>query len=83
LDWDYKNKHLDISIPGYVQKRLKQYNHPPKRPQHCPYSPLPIKYGAAAQDALPHDVSKPLDEKGKHRIQKVWGVSYIMAEHWI
>eukprot|EP00804_Cyclotella_cryptica_P022288 CCRYP_018106-RB/>CCRYP_018106-RB protein AED:0.46 eAED:0.46 QI:0/0/0/1/0/0/2/0/151 len=33
LHWDYNNKHLDISMPGYVNKQLTKYNHlRPKKP---------------------------------------------------
>jgi hypothetical protein len=41
LTWDYENRHVDLSMPAYVQKQLTRYNHAkPKRPQHCPYVPI-------------------------------------------
>ena len=74
LEWDYKNRTCDISMPHYVQKQLTRYDHPsPRRPQNCPYSPNPIKYGRKAQEPLPEDKSPPLDEKGKKYIQQVVG----------
>jgi hypothetical protein len=27
LDWDYDNRHVDISMPGYIKKKLQEYNH--------------------------------------------------------
>ena len=40
LDWDYKNRTVDISMPGYIKKKLQEYEHArPNKPQNCPYSP--------------------------------------------
>ena len=58
----------------YVGKQLLRYNHPhPEKPQHCPYSPNPIKYGKDNQETVPCDTSPKLDEKGKKRIQQIIG----------
>ena len=74
LDWDYKNRHVDLSMPAYVQKQLTRYEHKtPSRPQHCPYTPHPIKYGKDNQTVDPIDDSPPLDEAGKKYIQQVVG----------
>ena len=27
LEWDYKNGHVDISMPGYIRKKLQEYGH--------------------------------------------------------
>jgi hypothetical protein len=49
LKWDYHHRTLDISMPGYIHKQLQKYRHNcPKRPQHCPYSPLPKQHGSEA-----------------------------------
>jgi hypothetical protein len=49
LNWDYNVRTLDISMPGYNKKILQKYkHHVPPKPQHCPYSPSPIQYGAKA-----------------------------------
>jgi hypothetical protein len=38
LKWDYKNRTLDISMPGYVDAALQRFQHPPPtKPQHSPY----------------------------------------------
>jgi hypothetical protein len=36
LAWDYKNCTCDLSMPGYVARALKRFQHPePTRPQHA------------------------------------------------
>jgi len=33
LDWDYKNRQVHISMPGYVEKALQHFKHDhPKKP---------------------------------------------------
>jgi hypothetical protein len=27
LDWDYANRTVDISMPGYIRKKLHEYNY--------------------------------------------------------
>ena len=74
LDWNYTDKYVDISMPGYIKKKLKQYDHAfPNRAQSCPYSPEPKSYGAKAQAPLPEDNSKPLDKNGIRKIQQIVG----------
>ena len=75
LDWNYDAGYVDISMPGYIKKKLHEYGHvcPPNRIQTCPYSPEPKTYGAKAQAPLPSDDSKPLDKKGVLKIQQIVG----------
>jgi hypothetical protein len=74
LDWNYNKRYVDISMAKYVGKQLLRYDHPhPEKPQHCPYSPNPIKYGKDNQETVPCDTSPKLDEKGKKRIQQIVG----------
>ena len=74
LEWDYNNRTVDLSMPGYVKKQLIRYEHSsPRRPQHCPYAPNPIQYGKKAQAPPPEDTSPPLDKEGKKYIQQVVG----------
>jgi len=75
LNWNYKAGHVDISMPGYIKKKLHEYGHIyPKRIQTCPYSPEPKSYGAKAQAPLPSDYSKPLDKNGILKVQKNCGI---------
>ncbi len=74
LEWNYDKRYVDISMPGYIKKKLHEYGHAlPKRLQTCPYSPAPKAYGANAQAPFPIDASLPLDTKGIRRIQKIVG----------
>lgn len=67
LDWDYHNRTLDISLPGYIDNVLQRFEHKtPTKPQHCPFQPTPRKYGTAAQAPLPPDTSNRLDLSGTH-----------------
>jgi len=50
LQWDYDNRTVDISMPNYIKKKLQEYNHVlPKKPQYCPYQPVPKQFGTEAQ----------------------------------
>jgi hypothetical protein len=74
LDWNYKNGYVDISMPGYIKKKLQEYGHMiPDRVQTCPYSPEPISYGAKAQAPIAPDTTPLLDAKGIKRVQKIVG----------
>jgi len=49
-------------------KQMTKYGHVvPLKPQHCPYSPNPIKYGKDNQAPSPLDDSPLLDAAGKKR----------------
>ena len=49
LRWNYEKRHLDISMPGYIEKLLTRHNHVPlKHAQHSPYKAPPKKYGLSA-----------------------------------
>jgi len=38
LEWDYKQGHVTISMTGYIQKLLQQFQHsPPTKPEHLPH----------------------------------------------
>jgi len=74
LEWNYNEGYVDISMPGYVIKQLIRYAHPhPTKQRHSPYDPDPKTYGKAAQEIPPEDISAPLDEKGKKRIEQIVG----------
>jgi hypothetical protein len=47
LTWDYHQRTVDLSMPGYIQQALHKFQHPhPTRPQHSPHQHKEIKYGA-------------------------------------
>ena len=74
LKWDYINRHVDISMPRYIDKLLARFNHsPPAKPQHSPHAAPPRKFGQAAQDPTDHDTSPLLPPPRVTRIQQIVG----------
>jgi hypothetical protein len=74
LDWDYVGRTVDISMPGYIKKKLQEYKHVlPGRIQYCPYSPEPKKFGSDAQAPLLPDATPVLNAKGIKQIQQIVG----------
>eukprot|EP00978_Attheya_sp_CCMP212_P014794 scaffold37878_cov107-Attheya_sp.AAC.4 len=74
LEWDYKARTCDISLPGYVERALHRFQHQPaKRPQHSPHAHQKPIYGAAQQLTIPEDISTPLDSDGILRLQEIVG----------
>ena len=72
LQWDYKNRDLFISMPGYVEKTLKKYKHPaPITPQHSPYPIPPRKYGKESQVPDTPDTSPLVSPDEKKRVQQI------------
>jgi hypothetical protein len=59
LKWDYENKHVELSMPGYMKDALHKFQHPmPKRPQYAPHNWTVLDYGQHIQYA-PLPVSSP------------------------
>ena len=74
LDWDYVRRQVHLSMPGYVAKALKQFQHiAPKRKQNAPFPSAKIEYGAKQQFVKQDKPSPPLNKKGKRFIQQVCG----------
>ncbi len=74
LKWNYAKHHVNLATVKYVIKQLTKYGHiAPLKPQHCPYSPNPIKYGKDNQAPSPLDDSPLLDEAGKKCVQQIFG----------
>jgi hypothetical protein len=74
LEWDYVGRTVDISMPGYIKKKLQEYKHLlPGRIQNCPYSPEPKQFGSDAQAPLVPDETALLDARGIKRIQQIVG----------
>jgi hypothetical protein len=39
LHWNYANKYVDLSMPGYIKDALHKFQHPlPKHPQYAPHN---------------------------------------------
>lgn len=74
LDWDYENRTVDLSMPGYVDKALQRFEHPPTtKPEHAPHAWTEPQYGAKTQMTSDPDSSPPLDKPGITRLQEVIG----------
>ena len=73
LDWDYKKQQMHLSMPNYVKKALKQFQHIAGKLQHSPYPSVPIQYGAKTQYATQELTAPLLDNKAKRFIQQVCG----------
>ena len=74
LKWDYENRTLDISMPGYFKKALQRYKHiRSKRTQYSPYPAAPKVFGAAAQEPAPDDEAPEATEDEVTYIQQVVG----------
>ncbi|KAL7528762.1 hypothetical protein ACHAXR_002615, partial [Thalassiosira sp. AJA248-18] len=74
MEWHYDEGYVDISMPGYVNKQLVKYKHPPpKRRQDCPYEPNPIKYGKQSDEVVHEKISPPLSTAEQKYVQGVIG----------
>ena len=74
LDWDYKNRKVHLSMPGYIQKTLECFNHTtPTKPQNSPYPHTRPEYGAKVQYAVSADTTPILGKNEKKFIQQVTG----------
>jgi hypothetical protein len=74
LNWNYEAHTVDVSMPGYLDKALHQFQHPePTRPQHSPHAWVELSYGAKTQLTSPEDTSAPLNQAGITHLQEVIG----------
>ncbi len=74
LGWDYDKRYVDISMPGYIKKKLQEYGHVvPNRLQSCPYAPEPKQFGVTVQAPAPPDNTPRLNDAGIKQVQKIVG----------
>jgi hypothetical protein len=60
LKWNYANKHVDLSMPGYIKDVMYKYQYPmPKRPQYAPHNWTVMAYGQHIQYAQLPDAPPP------------------------
>ena len=72
LSWDYLQRTVDVSMPGYIERALSTFLHVPSaRLQHSPHAWIPPSYGATVQYAQHDDISPPLDARALQHLQKV------------
>jgi hypothetical protein len=78
LDWDYKHRTVNLSMPTYISKALTRFQHsPPLKPQHSPYQSSPIQYGTKVQLTKDPDTSPKLSPAQIKHIQQVVSTLYI------
>jgi hypothetical protein len=64
LDWDYKKRTVDLSMPGYIKASLIKDQHAaPTRPEHAPHTWNPPIYGAKTQFVNDETISPTLSNK--------------------
>jgi hypothetical protein len=74
LEWDYKNRTVDLSMTGYIKDALHKYQHPaPARPEHSPHTWNPPIYGAKTQFVTDTITSPTLSDKEINKLQQLTG----------
>ncbi len=69
--WDYNKCHVHLSMPNYMQKALKQFQHKAGKLQQAPYQSTPMQYGAKKQYTAQESKMPLLDNKAKWFVQQV------------
>jgi hypothetical protein len=74
LKWNYVNKHVDLSMSGYIKDALQKIQHPlPKRPKYAPHNWTIPAYGQRIQYAPLPDASPTTTSEEITRAQAVVG----------
>jgi hypothetical protein len=74
LEWDYKNRTVDLSMPGYIKAALHKYQHAaPARPEHAPHTWNPPIYGAKTQYVADETTIPALFDKDVNKLQQLTG----------
>jgi hypothetical protein len=74
LEWDYKNRTVHLSIPGYIKAALHKYQHTaPTLPEHEPHTWNPPVYGAKTQYVENDTTSPALSSKDVNKLQQLTG----------
>jgi hypothetical protein len=74
LEWNYKNRTVDLSMPGYIKAALHKYQHAdPRRPEHAPHPWNPPVYGTKTQYVEDENNSPALSTKYVNKLQQLTG----------
>jgi hypothetical protein len=74
LEWDYKKRTVDLSMPGYIKAALHKYQHAAtSRPEHVPHMCSPPIYGAKTQFGNDKTSSPALSDKDINKLQQLTG----------
>ncbi len=81
IKWDYASKKVHLSMPLYIEKALKCFQHPPPIiSQDQLHQHVKKTYGVKFQHVNPPNTSPPLDKAGKKFIQEVTGVFLYLTQ---
>jgi hypothetical protein len=81
LDWDYKNRTVDLPMPGCIKSALHKYQHPaPAHPEHAPHTCNPPIYGAKTQFVDEATPSPALSDKDVNKLQQLTGTLLYYAQ---
>ena len=72
-DWDYERRQVHLSMPSYIAKALKVFQHEARTKQDQLSLSAPIQYGAKTKYAKERSTAPLLDAKGKKFIQQLCG----------
>ena len=72
IEWNYVDRYVDISMPGYVEKALHRFQHTHSKIQHAPHPAPTPQYGNPCQYVI-DDTSKPAKDGTKKEIQQIVG----------
>jgi hypothetical protein len=75
LGWDYKARTVNLSMPGYVDKVMWEFQHP--APTHRHNEP---QYGVKLQMTDPVDQTAPLSDQNNKLLQKITGKFLFYAQ---
>jgi hypothetical protein len=74
LEWEYKNRTVDLSMPGYIKAALHKYQHAaPACLEHAPHTWNPPIYGAKTQYVEDETTSPALSDKDVNKLQQLTG----------
>jgi hypothetical protein len=81
LNWYYVNKHVDLSMSGYIKDALHKFQHPlPKRPQYAPHNWSVLAYGKRTQYAPPPGTAPSATAEDITRAQAIVGTLLYNAQ---
>lgn len=77
---NHEDRHVGISMPGYVEKAIKRFEHQkPSKPEAAPHPFVPPNYGARQQLTEELDKTEPINKDQKQLLQEVIGTFLFYA----
>jgi hypothetical protein len=79
LDWDYQARSVDLSMPSYVVKALREFQHTePTKAEHQPHRNNELQYRVKLQLTDPIDTTAPLTASQTHCYRRSQASFYTM-----